>query len=151
MEARPAGFPAVRVLPVDPVDLEGQGLGIAQLLRKPVPEAAFVLSFRGPRRSEQRELDLCEVGAHRDGAVRRNAGRSPRSFCSNGEERATPFFARIAKAEMLKEAILQNFGARRAPAMVLDSLARLIEAKDCYQLIHGDVAQAADLLEERCA
>ena len=57
----------------------------------------------------------------------------------------------IAKAEMLKEAILQNFGARRAPAMVLDSLARLIEAKDCYRLIYGDVAQAADLLEERFA
>jgi hypothetical protein len=52
---------------------------------------------------------------------------------------------------MLKEAILQNFGARRAAATVLDSRARLIAAKDCYRLIYGDTAQAANRLEDRFA
>jgi hypothetical protein len=57
----------------------------------------------------------------------------------------------VRKSEMLKEAILQNFGARATPGMILDNLAKLIESRDCYRLIYDDVNEAADLLGARFA
>lgn len=139
------------VLPVDPVSLEAQGLGLAPLLRKPVPEAAGVAAFVAARPGPCNENwtyvamgadEMAPFGARRGIAALVLLDRQ------GGADAA---LAPIAKAEMLKEAILQNFGARRAPAMVLDSLARLIEAKDCYRLVYEDAGQAAGLLEERFA
>lgn len=137
------------VLPVDPLSLDGQGLGIAPLLRKPVPGgvAAFAAERPGPSNESWtyvrlREGEIAPFGER----------RSVRALVLlDRREGAAPTLAPVGKPEMLKEAILQNFGARSAPAMVLDSLARLIEAKDCYRLVYGDVAQAVRLLEERFA
>ena len=139
------------VLPVDPVILEGQGLGIAPLLRKPIAEAggvaAFVAARAGPGNENWMYVRL------RDGEIAPFGERRPISslVLLERQEGAAPSLTPFGKAEMLREAILQNFGAKSAPAMVLDSLARLIKAKDCYRLVYGDVAQAADLLEERFA
>jgi hypothetical protein len=151
LAARGHRFVCDDVLPVDPVSLEGQGLGIAPLLRKPVPEAAGVASFAverpGPGHENWTYVRL------RDGEIASFGERRPIAalVLLERQEGVAPSLTPITNAEMLREAILQNFGARREPAMVLDSLARLIEAKGCYRLTYGDVGQAADMLEERFA
>jgi hypothetical protein len=139
------------VLPVDPVSLEGQGLGIAPLLRKPIPETAGVADFVADRAGPGNER-WTYVGLRADEMAPFGERKPIASLVLlERQEGASSSLAPLGKAEMLKEAILQNFGARGAPAMVLDSLTRLIAAKECYRLVYADVAQAADLLEERFA
>jgi hypothetical protein len=139
------------VLPVDPVSLEGQGLGIAPLLRKPIPDtanvAAFVADRAGPGNENWTYVRL------RPDEMAPFGERKPIAslVLLERQERAASSFTPLGKSEMLKEAILQNFGARGAPAMVLDSLTRLIEAKACYRLVYSDAAQAADMIAERLA
>ena len=151
LAARGHRFICDDVLPIDPVTVAGQALGIAPLLRKPVPEtaglAAFVTDRAGPSNKNWTYVKLGPKEMAPFGLRRPIAAL----VLLERQERAAPLLAPVAKAEMLKEAILQNFGAHRAAAMVLDSLARLIEATDCYRLVYGDVAVAADLLEERFA
>ena len=104
----------------------------------------------GPRWSQQQELDLCEIGSQRDGAVRiAPADRGARS-ARTARARSTVVGAGRESRDA-QGGDPAEFGAHRAAAMVLDSLARLIEATDCYRLVYGDVAEAADLLEERFA
>jgi hypothetical protein len=55
----------------------------------------------------------------------------------------------VGKSEMLREAILQNFGSREAPGNVLDALSRLVDARGRHRLVYDDLNEAADLLERR--
>jgi hypothetical protein len=139
------------VLPIDPQSLSGIAMGIAPLLRKPLPRtlgkklARFIAERKGPSSRYWTYLRLSrrEIAPHGDRKPILALVLLERRKSSQAE------LFPVRKSEMLKEAILQNFGARATPGMILDNLAKLIESRDCYRLIYDDVNEAADLLGAR--
>ncbi len=141
------------VLPVEPGSLDGIAMGIAPLLRKPLPPAlggeliGFIAKHAGP--SSETRTYVCLGAGHTAPFERRKPIQALVLLDRRPTGRAA--LEPVAKPEMLREVVMQNFGARASPTLVLDSFATLIESRDCFRMIYDDVMDAADLLGERFA
>jgi hypothetical protein len=139
------------VLPVEPPSLEGIAMGTAPLLRKPLPTSlgenliAFVAAHAGP--SNENWTYVCLPA---DRAAPFGSRKAIRVLVLlERREAARASLEPIAKPEMMRELVMQNFGARGSPALVVDSFATLIETRDCFRMIYDDVMEAVDLLGEQ--
>jgi hypothetical protein len=141
------------VLPVEPHRLVGIAMGIAPLLRKPLPASlgedlsAFIAKHAGP--SNENRTYVCLGAEHAAPFGRRKPIQA--LVLLDRREAARASLEPIAKAEMMREVVMQNFGARSSPTLVLDSFAKLIETRNCFRMIFADVMEAADLLGEQFA
>jgi hypothetical protein len=61
-------------------------------------------------------------------------------------QEAAPSLSPVSKSDMLKQAILQNFGGRSRPELVLTKLATIIETVDCYRLTYAEVGHALQVI-----
>jgi hypothetical protein len=139
------------VLPIAPGSLDGLAMGIAPLLRKPLPQTLdrrlelFIADREGPSSRDWTYLRLArdEIAPHGE--------RKPIEalILLERRARARAELVPVGKSEMLREAILQNFGSREAPGNVLDALSRLVDARGRHRLVYDDLNEAADLLERR--
>jgi hypothetical protein len=149
LAARGVTFYCDDVLPVDPRSLDGIAMGIAPLLRKPVPNAliAFTGTRAGP--SNEKWSYICLDSGRMAPFGERRAIQA--LVLLTRQEAVTATLASVARSEMLRELVMQNFGARSAPAAILGSFASLVETRPCFRMTYDDLEEAADLLAERFA
>ena len=137
------------VLPVQPETLEGLAMGVAPMVRLPFPKqhsdrlrdfVAIRRGLTGPDWSYMRLLDG-EIAPFGKRAKIRHLvllDRGPRRKARLTE---------ISAAEMLKELILQNFGGRSDPGVVLETLHALVRNASCLKLVYAEARDARQLLE----
>jgi hypothetical protein len=135
------------VLPVDPGSLLGVAMGIAPLVRKPLPASfgellSFVRRRQGPCNDRWTYLKLRppEIALH--GEMRCISA----FVLLERKPRARADLCRIEKSAMLKEVIMQNFARRDAPAAVLEVLANLVGNAECFRLIYDELSDGADVI-----
>lgn len=141
------------VLPVDPQSLDGIAMGIAPLQRKPLPSTLGkdLIRFIGDRAGPGSENWTYVRLDHANMAPFGESKRINALVLLERREASPASLEPIDKAEMLREVLMQNFGARSSPATMLDSFAKLIEVNDCFRMIYDNVMEAADSLGERFA
>jgi hypothetical protein len=136
------------VLPIEPRD-KGVAMGIAPLLRKPLPVglgsrlARFVKARMGPsdRRWTYVKLKHGEIAPLGQTALVRAL------VLLHRERRAGARLEPVSTSEMLREILLQNFAKHVPPVETLDRLLQIAERAACYRLRYRRVADAARLLE----
>lgn len=153
LAARGYRFYCDDVLPVDPQSLDGVAMGISALLRKPLPSTLgkALIRFIGDRAGPGNENWTYIRLDHASMAPFGQNKRIEALVLLERREASPASLEPIGKAEMLREVVMQNFGARSSPAIMLDSFAKLIEVTDCFRMIYDDVMEAADSLGERFA
>jgi len=138
------------VLAIEPQESRGVALGIVPRLRKPLPKGLgarlirFVTERAGPadRRWVYAEL--------RDGEIAPLGATAPiEAFVLPQRGTRGAKLEPVAKSEMLREILLQNFARRVPPVETLDRLMQLTERVPCYRLRYGAVMGAARLIEQR--
>jgi Coenzyme PQQ synthesis protein D (PqqD) len=138
------------VLAIEPEESRGVALGIAPRLRKPLPKrlgarlVRFVTERAGPADRRWVYVEL------RDGEIAPLGATAPVEafvLLQRGSGAAT--LEPVAKSEMLREILLQNFARQVPPVETLDRLMQLTERVPCYRLRYGSVAGAARLIEQR--
>jgi hypothetical protein len=153
LAARGYNFYCDDVLPVEPRSLDGIAMGIAPVLRKPLPPSlgeslrAFIAKHAGP--GNEKRTYVCLGPEHAASFGQRKLIQA--LVLLDRRETARASLEPIAKQETMRELVMQNFGARSSPTLVLDSFAKLIETRNCFRMIYADVMEAADLLGERFA
>lgn len=136
------------VLPIEPERNYGMAMGMAPLLRRPLPahlgtaSINFVAARKGPANKGwvYVRLGLYEIAPFGEQAPikafvllhRKNGGR--------------PKLEPVIKSQMLKELILQNFAEQVPPVQILDRLMSITEAAQCCQLQFDHIGDAAKLL-----
>jgi hypothetical protein len=136
------------VLPFEPQSNRGLAMGIAPLLRKPLPARAspelrdFVARRKGPRNQRWLyvRLEGTEIAPYGETAPVKALALLDRR--SRGRARLLP----VSKSEMLKEVILQNFADQLPPVEILDRLLGIVQSAGCYRLQFARSAEAALLL-----
>jgi Coenzyme PQQ synthesis protein D (PqqD) len=138
------------VLAIEPHNNRGAAFGIAPRLRKPLPRAVgaslvrFVRERAGP--SDRRWIYV----ALREDELAPLGDAAPITafvLLERGSSRAK--LEPVAKSEMLREILLQNFARHVPPVELLDRLMRLTERVPCYRLRYGALADAVRLLERK--
>jgi hypothetical protein len=138
------------VLPIEPRGNRGVAMGIAPLLRKPLPRELgarairFVKDRCGP--SDRRWLYV----ALKEGEIAPFGGRADirALVLLERQARSAAKLVPLGKNEMLKEIILQNFARHGPPAQILDRLLRITGRAACYRLRYGRIADAAAAVRE---
>jgi len=138
------------VLPIEARSNRGVAMGIAPLLRKPLPSELgarilrFVAGRAGPsdRRWQYVVLKDGEIAPFGELADIRALVLLERK--ARSAAKLTP----LGKNEMLKEILLQNFARDRPPAAILGRLLRITERAACYRLRYGRIADAAVTVRE---
>jgi hypothetical protein len=133
------------VLPIEPRRNRGMAMGIAPLLRKPLPPRLgspflrFVEERPGPsdRRWLYVRLNKAEIAPFGEDAPIKALVLLQRN--RRGEAGLRP----LPKQAMLKEIILQNFARRGPPVEILDRLLRITRRADCYRLHYSRLDAAA--------
>lgn len=138
------------VLAIEPEEGRGVALGIAPRLRKPLPQGVgahwlrFVNERAGPADRRWVYVEL------RDGEIAPLGDALPiAAFVLLARGSAGATLETVAKSDMLKEILLQNFARQVPPVELLDRLMQLTERVPCYRLRYGSVAGAARLIERR--
>jgi hypothetical protein len=141
------------VLPIEPRRNYGTAMGIAPILRMPLPAHVgpslrdFVAARKGPA---NRGWCYVRLGQDEVAPFGEHAPISALVFLdrkSRGRAKLEP----VGKGEMLKELILQNFADQVPPLAVLDRLMSITQAAQCWQLRFDRIADAVGLLTDTFA
>jgi hypothetical protein len=139
------------VLPIEPEKNDGVAMGIAPILRRPLPAqlGAPLLDFIAARKGP----------ANRGWLYVRLGGDEIAPFGERAPIRAFVFLDRksrsrakletVDKSKMLKELILQNFADQVPPVEILDRLLSITQGAQCCQLRFDRVCDATRLLVNR--
>jgi hypothetical protein len=138
------------VLPIEPRSNRGMAMGIAPILRKPVPRNLgsafinFVAERRGPSNKNWTYVTL------RDGEIAPFLDLAPIKglVLLERDSRRGAELEAVSRSDMLKEIILQNFASAVPPGQILDRLLQIVECAECYRLRYGRTSSAARLLED---
>jgi hypothetical protein len=139
------------VLPIEPRSNFGMSMGIAPILRKPLPRDIgsafidFVTARRGPSNKDWTYVILGrgEIAPFGDVAPIKALVLLRRDNQTGAHLETVP------RNEMLREIILQNFASTVPPVQILDRLLHIAERVGCYRLRYGRIASAAQLLEDK--
>lgn len=140
------------VLPIVPDTLRGFAMGIAPMLRLPLPKASsatlkqFAESRRGISNQRWSYLYLME----NEIALFGTTAQIRHLVLLDRQRGGRARLVEIPAAEMLREVILQNFGSRTDPDTVLNSLHALVSSTPCLKLTYSDLGEAREMLERHC-
>jgi hypothetical protein len=138
------------VLPIEPRFNYGMAMGIAPILRKPLPPGIglefsnFVTERRGP---SNRNWTYVTLG-HGELAPFGDLAPIKALVLLQRDSRHGSKIETVPRSEMLREIILQNFASAVPPAQILDRLLHITEEAGCYRLQYGRISGAARLLED---
>jgi hypothetical protein len=140
------------VLPIEPKANRGMAMGIAPMLRKPLPASLgsrlirFATERAGPSNKSWAYMKLGGTEIAPLGTV----APIKALVLLQREARRRAKIEPVPKNEMLREILLQNF-AQVPPVETLDRLLQIAERAGCYRLCYSQVADAARLLVETFA
>jgi hypothetical protein len=138
------------VLPIEPRSNRGIAMGLAPILRKPLPRnlgatfTNFIAERRGPSNRNWTYVTL------RDGEIAPFGDLAPIKglvLLERNSRRGAELEA-VSRSQMLKEIILQNFASAVPPGQILDRLLQIVDCAQCYRLRYGRMSSAARLLED---
>jgi hypothetical protein len=136
------------VLPIEPKKNDGVALGIAPLLRRPlpgdlgVPLHEFIAARKGPT---NRGWLYVRLGQHELAPFGERAPIKAFVFLDR-RSRSRAKLEPVQESDMLKELILQNFAEQVPPVEILDRLLSITQNAQCCQLRFDRVCDAARLL-----
>ena len=136
------------VLPIEPRRDCGMAMGIAPILRMPLPAQIgpslreFVATRKGPA---NKGWCYVRLGEDEIAPFGENAPMRALVFLDR-KGRGQAKFEPVSKAEMLKELILQNFADQVPPVAVLDRLLSITQTAQCCRLRFDRITDAVGLL-----
>jgi hypothetical protein len=138
------------VLPIEPRFNYGMAMGIAPILRKPLPHILgadfinFVTARTGP---SNRDWTYVTLG-RREIASFGDLAPIKALVLLKRDSRHGSKIETMSRSEMVREIILQNFASAVPPAQILDRLLQIAQEAGCYRLQYGRRSSAARLLED---
>jgi hypothetical protein len=139
------------VLPIEPDNNRGMALGIAPLLRRPVPlNLGPVLTrfIQDRAKLSSRSWSYVNLDDHEIAPLGDLAPINALVLLHR-ENRYRAKLEPVPRNEMLKEIVLQNFAHQVPPVEILDRLLHLTERAGCYRLRYNGLSNAVNLLEKR--
>jgi hypothetical protein len=139
------------VLPIEPGRNRGVAMGIAPLMRRPLPAGLgapltrFIADRPGPAYMRWTYVNL------RGNEIASLGETAPLDtlVLLRREDRREARLEPVSRSEMLREIVRQNFAREVPPAQILDRLLAITARAGCYRLRYGRVANAVRLLTER--